>query len=78
VPEEVILEEVAVPREQFLSLLELAQDSILISASECSSPPTDKERELMFSAWRLAKIDMPPYLGRLLGWSFDSEVEPDA
>ena len=66
-----------IPREQLLKLIELAEDAIQVRDEEYSNDPTDEERELMLSLYRLVGKDVPEYFRRIFGWKIDSEVEPD-
>lgn len=63
--------QIPVPRDQLMQLIELAEDSIYTSESEFSNPPTDEERGLMLSLYRLVGKEVPPFFVRNFGWKLE-------
>ena len=61
--------EIPISRDKLMQLLELAEDSLFTRYSEFSSNPTDEERELLLSLYRLAGKEVPPYFAETFGWT---------
>ena len=66
-----------VPREQLMRLIELAEELLWVQYSEYSNHPTDGDRELMLSLWRLVGKEVPSFFARKFDWKIESEVETD-
>jgi len=71
---------VTVAHDQFMQLLELAEEALELRDTEFGSYPSDRERKLMLSFYRLVDREVPSKLA----WAFkrsvaftNSEVEPD-
>ena len=59
---------ISVPKGQLMGVLELAEDSLCTGHSEFSSDPTDEERKLMLSLYRLVGKEVPTFFVRTFGW----------
>lgn len=64
-------EMVSVPRDQLMDLIYLAEEALYTQDTEFSDPPTDKDRDLMLSLYRLVGKEIPPFFSRTLGWRLD-------
>ena len=58
-----------VPLSQLLQLIELAESALIMQYTEFSNGPTDEDRDLMLSLWRLVGKEVPPYFFRYFGWT---------
>jgi|GEM_PF-4544910 len=66
--DEIAEETIPVPRSQLMQLLELAEDDLLTQHSEFSNDPTDEDRILMLSLYRLVGKEVPEFFSRTYGW----------
>lgn len=60
---------ISVPRSQLIRLIELTEDDLLAQYSEFSNDPTDEDRELMLSLYRLVGKEVPEFFRRTFGWT---------
>jgi hypothetical protein len=61
--------ECSISRDQLTQLIELAEEDLVTQYSEFSNDPTNKDRELMLSLYRLVGKEVPPFFARTFGWS---------
>lgn len=61
-------ETIPVPRSQLMQLLELAEDDLFTRYSEFNKDPTDEDRTLMLSLYRLVGKEVPEFFSRTYGW----------
>jgi len=54
---------------QLMQLMELAEDELITRYEEFSESPTNDERELMLSLYRLVEKDVSIYFARIFGWA---------
>ena len=61
--------EISISRDKLMQLLEVAEEALYLQYSEFSNTPTDEERELLLSLYRLAGKEVPPYFAKTFGWT---------
>ena len=60
---------IEIEKQQLFDLLMLAEEALSIQYQEFSNSPTDEDRELMLSMYRLAGKEVPDFFQRTFQWS---------